>query len=148
MPVPAAVAIPCLIAANGVTYLLGFFKGKSQAKADIERLTNAVVRYSKIAEEAEKKISLLEQKIKKYEAEIALTRRSRGLLKRLLVFLKGEYPDILLKFSEIEKSRNEINEVKSEVESQGEELGVIYDELKEKYPKQVLKWEKKMQLVK
>ena len=139
--IPVVPIIVAIAAAAGGG-ILGYIFGDAHAQAEIERLTKAVNEYAAIAKRSEIKINELERKNHDLEIELEMIKNSRGFFTHFMVFVKGEYPEVLERFNEIEKNRKAIKIVQEEIKRSESVVKNTYLEIKEKYPDAVESWEK------
>jgi len=138
---PITIAIAYILTGAGGG-LLGYLFGNAQAQAEIERLTKAVQEYSAIAKNSEQKVIELESKVNKLEAEIKMIKQSRNFFKRFLVFLRGEYPEVLERFRAMQENKGDIEKLKTELNQAEDKVKDIFLNIKRSYPKEVSNWEK------
>lgn len=139
VPVPIIIAFLAGGAGGG---LIGYLFGDSKKEAKIQRLTNAMLEYAEIAKRHEIEIQDLKIENEKLKTELETIRKSRSILGRLIVFIRGEYPDVLQRFIALEKNNKHISNLQDEMlEAQDKALN-IYNDIKAQYPKEVIKWEK------
>lgn len=96
----------------------GFWGGKEFSAAnhrkEIAQLQEKISRLCVELEKREKKVKLLKDKIRTMEEEVEFTRNARSIFTKLVFWLKGEHPDIIKKFRQVNSHKMSIIELEEE----------------------------------
>ncbi|NLL47093.1 MAG: hypothetical protein GX249_00775 [Firmicutes bacterium] len=87
-------------------------------------------------EESQQRIKRLETVIAVLEADIVRMREQRNVVQRLLVYIKGEHPEVLAKYDQISRTNESIQRARENVQTNQQKVVTLCDSFSTKYPEE------------
>ena len=131
---PITVAIIALGSAAAGSLVTKTFKDANHKK-EIAQLKDQILRISVELEKRDKEIKLLKDKIRIITEEVQFTRNARSIFTKLVFWLKGEHPDILEKFRQINAHKMSVIELEEGYNRDAQQINEKVLKIKDISPK-------------